>query len=73
MMGERVILAEKMTTEALVGYDQMMVQVSLRINELSSLAMAVWSDVLKELDKRGKVTLISGSYDDLGQSIIHRN
>jgi hypothetical protein len=65
--------ASRMTDEALEAYDEMMVECALKVEKLAGLAMVVWSDALKELDRRGKVRLISGSYDDLGNALIHRN
>jgi len=64
--------ARRMTDEVLEGYDDMMVECISKVQNLAALATAVWSDVLKELDRRGKVKLISGSYDDLGNALIHR-
>ena len=61
-----------MTDEALNDYDVMMVECVLKVEKFASLATTVWSDVLKELDRRGKVKLVSGSYDDLGNAIIAR-
>ncbi len=67
-----MIDASKITDEALIGFDEMMVECVLRVEKFAGLATAVWSDVLKELDRRGKVRLVSGSYDDIGNSIIQR-
>lgn len=68
-----VIEASTLTTEALEGYDRMMLEATLRVRNFASLAVAVWSEVLHELDKRGRVTLVSGSYDDVGNALITRN
>ena len=64
--------AAKMTDKALRDYDAMMMDCVLTVKNFASLATAVWSDVLKELDRRGKVKLVSGSYDDVGNAIITR-
>jgi hypothetical protein len=64
--------AARLTNEALESYDTMMVECVVKVEKLAPLAMAPWSDVLKELDHRGKVKLVSGSYDDLGNALIHR-
>jgi len=62
---------ETITDEALQAYDAMMLDCVLRTN-IAPLAVKVWSDVLKELDRRGKVRLISGFYDDVGNALIQR-
>jgi hypothetical protein len=64
--------AGRMTDEALEGYDDMMMECVLKIEKFAGLATAIWSDVLQELERRGKAKLISGSYDDLGNALIHR-
>jgi hypothetical protein len=64
--------ATRMTNEALEGYDKMMVECSIKIEKFASLAGFVWGDVLKELDRRGKVKLVSGSYDDVGNALVTR-
>ncbi|WP_323010408.1 hypothetical protein [Paracoccus sp. (in: a-proteobacteria)] len=69
-MAEKVILAERMTDDALLSYHKFMGEAYLKIPDVSTLAICVWSDVLKELDKRGKVRLVSGSYDDIGNALI---
>lgn len=66
------INAAAMTDEALISYDRMMVECVLKIDEVAALAIAVWSDVLRELDHRGFVQLVSGSYDDVGNAIVRR-
>jgi hypothetical protein len=68
----QIIDASKMTDKALLDYDDMMMECVPTIKNFASLATMVWSDVLKELDRRGKVKLISGSYDDLGNALITR-
>lgn len=69
-MAEKLILADKMTDDALLSYHSFMNYACVGVEDISSLAMAVWTDVLKELDKRGKVRLVSGSYDDIGNALI---
>lgn len=68
----QIIDASKMTDKALLDYDEMMPECAPTIKNFASLATMVWSDVLKELDRRGKVKLISGSYDDLGNALLTR-
>jgi len=58
-------------TDALQKYDAWMIESLLKVSS-TALGIAVWSDVLKELDHRGKVRLINGSYDDIGNALIHR-
>lgn len=64
--------ASRMTDDALDGYDDMMLECTRKLTELAPLAVSIWTDVLKELDRRGKVSLLSGSYDDLGKAHIQR-
>lgn len=64
--------AEKLTTEALESYDDMMTECVIKVEKFAPLAVNIWSDVLKELDRRGRVQLASGSYDDIGNSLIQR-
>ena len=73
MSGQNVIDAKQMSDDVLVGFDRMMIKAIIQIDDVSSLAMAIWSDALKELDERGKVKLISGSYDDIGKSLVARH
>lgn len=61
------------STEALREYDQMMVQCVPIIDTFSSIAVSVWGAVLKELERRGDVTIISGSLDRIGDSLIQRH
>ncbi|MBZ9927772.1 hypothetical protein FJW04_22000 [Mesorhizobium sp. B2-7-3] len=68
----RAIHADAMTLEALEGFDDMMMECVAKVENFASLAVMVWSDVLKELDKRGRVRLVSGSYDEVGSAIIQR-
>ncbi|OWJ72513.1 hypothetical protein CDV50_04895 [Haematobacter massiliensis] len=72
-MADNVIVAKKMTDDALTSYHRWMNECCLKVQDVSSLAIAVWSDVLKELDARGKVQLVSGSYDDVGNMLIKEN
>jgi len=58
--------------DALKSYDQMMVDCIPRLESFSSLALAVWSDVLHELDRRGFVEPVPGSYDAAGKALIWR-
>lgn len=61
-----------MKTEALEAYDDMMVECVVKVDNFAGIASLVWTDVLKELDKRGRVKLASGSYDNIGDALIHR-
>lgn len=65
--------SKRVSNEMLQDYDAMMLEAVLKIDKFSGLATSVWIDVLKELDARGKVTLFSGSYDDVGNALITRN
>jgi hypothetical protein len=64
--------ASRITIEALESYDDMMVECVVTVKNLAPLAMAVWSEVMKELDRRGRMKLISGSYDDIGNVLVQR-
>lgn len=66
-----MIDAEKLTDEALIAFDQMMVDCSLQVAKTSAVADAVWSDVMREMGKRGLVQLLAGSYDNVrGANIV---
>jgi hypothetical protein len=67
-----IVEAQKMTDETLQAYDAMMVECVTKIQSFAPLATTVWADILKELDRRGKVWLVSGSYDDIGNALIQR-
>ena len=64
--------AQNLTDEALQDFDRMMEETAMKVDKLASLAVGIWADVLKELDRRGKVRLISGSYNDIGNARIQR-
>ena len=66
------INAENITTDALEAYDNMMTECVLKVENFAPLATAVWAEALKELDKRGRVRLVSGSYDDIGNALVER-
>ena len=60
------------TTEALEAFDEMMVECATKVEKIAPLAVSLWSGTLKELDKRGRVKLISGAYDDVGNALVQR-
>lgn len=62
--------AAKLTNKALADYDAMMIEATIKVEKFAPLAVNIWSDVLKELDRRGKVKLISGSYDEVGSALL---
>jgi hypothetical protein len=64
---------ETLPKDALIGYDSMMIETCMRVENVSKLAVQIWSAVLKELNNRKLVSLISGSFDDVGNALIHRN
>jgi hypothetical protein len=64
--------AASLKLEALIAYDKMMIECALTVKNIAPLAVSIWTDVLKELDRRGKVRLVGGSYDDVGNAIIQR-
>lgn len=59
-----------MTDEALNGYEGMMNECVVKVEKFTPLCRA--NLIRKELDQRGKVKLVSGSYDDVGKALIHR-
>lgn len=61
-----------LTDKALEDYDRMMIDATIKIENFATLAFEIWKHVLRELDKRGKIKLISGTYDDLGNALITR-
>lgn len=66
--------ASKLTDRALQSFDQFMIEAGLKVEHLSPLGDALWSVVLKELGRRGKVSVAGGgSYDDVGNSLITRH
>ncbi|ASY44663.1 hypothetical protein CJD35_09535 [Sphingobium xenophagum] len=67
-----MIEASKLTDEALLAYDDMMTECVVKVEKFAPLAVRIWSEVMKELDRRGKVKLMSGSYDDIGNALIQR-
>jgi hypothetical protein len=66
------INASVMSDVDLQDYDEMMTRFCVGNGRISALGIAVWIDVLNELDLRGQVALISGSYDDIGNAQINR-
>lgn len=67
-----LIETKNITNDALKSFDDFMVQATLGSGSASIIACAVWSDVLRELDKRGELVLVDGSYDDAGNASIKR-
>ena len=53
-------------------YDAMMVGVAVSCERRPVLAMLIWSEALRELERRGQAKLISGTFDDLGKARIRR-
>jgi hypothetical protein len=47
--------AASLKLEALLAYDDMMVECVPTVKKFAPLAVSIWTDVLKELDRRGKV------------------
>lgn len=58
--------------DELQGHDQMMIKCILTVRDISALSMQIWAATLKELERRGKVQLVRGTYDDLGNAAIVR-
>jgi len=70
--GMRAFDASRFTDEALLSFDTMMTEVYLRVRDISPLSVSLHADALQELEKRGKVRLVSGSFDDIGNALIER-
>lgn len=62
-----------LTDETLIGFDKMMFEANVKVQFFSALATRIWGDVLRELDRRGHVQLVSGSYDEVGGALVTRN
>lgn len=68
----RAINASQFTDDALLAFDDMMTECVAKVEKFAPLAAGVWADALQELEKRGKVKLISGSFDDIGNALVQR-
>ena len=66
------INAKDLTDDVLISYDDMMVECAVKIEKFSPLATSIWSEVLRELDNRKLVKLVSGTYADIGNALIQR-
>lgn len=62
----------RFTDEALIAFDNMMTETYLRVKDIAPLAVSLHADALEELEKRGKVKVISGSLDELTKAVITR-
>jgi hypothetical protein len=62
-----------LTNEELQDFDMMMLEIAaVGLQTVSQLAIDIWANVLRELDIRGFVELLSGSYDDVRKANIRR-
>lgn len=64
---------EIIQSEELQLYDQMMIEVIIKFKDVPVMAIVIWRDVLKELSARNLVSLISGTFDNIGDALIVRN
>jgi hypothetical protein len=64
---------QAMSAQQLQSYDQMTIEVSLKVKDISKLAVSLWQEVLKELNARNLVSLVSGTFDHVGDALIVRN
>lgn len=62
--------AMNLSDQALMEYHLMMTEAGCSVKQLSPLADAIWSEVLRELDLRGAIELVLGNYDDVGSALI---
>ena len=67
-----MIQASQLNDDELLAYDHMMRECVMKVERFAPLAVRLWSAVLKELDRRGRVRLVSGSYDDVGNALVER-
>jgi hypothetical protein len=58
--------------ENLHEYDQMMLEMDPRVRRSAPSANSLWAAVLRELEVREQVQLLSGSYEDVGNAKIRR-
>lgn len=68
-----LIDASRLPTDILKSYDDMMMEAVISVKRFAPLAVNIWTEVLRELDVRGLVTLASGSYDKVGDALIQRH
>lgn len=54
--------------QKLKTHHEMMEECVFKVGTFSSLATSLWQEVLKELEKRKLVELVSGSFDDVGNA-----
>jgi hypothetical protein len=59
-------------TEGLEAYDDAMLHCQLTGVPTAPEEMATWAAVLRELQARGRVRLLSGSFEDIGKANIRR-
>ena len=64
---------EKVPDDQLKAHHEFMDDAVIKIEKSSRLALAIWSEVLKELDRRGLIKLLAGTYDDVGNVHFQRN
>lgn len=63
-------MVEGYSDEDLMAFHDNMRWELITVEDTSSRAIAMYSRVLKELDRRRLITLISGSYDDVGNMLV---
>ena len=57
---------EKVRDDQLKAHHEFMHDAVIKIEKHSMLALAIWSKVLKELDRSDLIKLVAGNYDDVG-------
>jgi len=63
----------KTPSDDLISHDKMMIDCVAKVDKFSMLSVSLWSEVLKEMSRRNLITLVSGSFDDVGNAAIVRN
>lgn len=63
---------ENFSDEELEEFDAFMARMIVTPEQSSAIADLIWGQVLKELGQRGKVILVEGSYEDIGNALIRR-
>lgn len=67
-----LIDTSNLTDEVLKAHDDFMTDACVSVERVSPLSINIWQEVLRELDLRGLVKLISGSYDRVADARIQR-
>jgi hypothetical protein len=67
-----LIDTSNLTDDVLKAHGDFMTDACVSVERVSPLSINIWQEVLRELDLRGLVKLISGSYDRVADARIQR-